>query len=105
MFSPGTQAIYWLLLTSIQALRAQCEEPQTGHSNKRYTFVPTIVTGSSVVKNMPTHAGAVGLISGSGISPGEENDNPLQYSSLENPMEKRSLAGYSPWSSKELDTT
>jgi len=27
----------------------------------------------------------IGLIPGSGRSPGEENDNPLQYSCLENP--------------------
>ena len=31
--------------------------------------------------------------------------NPRQYSCLENPREQRSLAGYSPWGSKESDTT
>ena len=31
--------------------------------------------------------------------------NPLQYSCLENPHGQRSLAGYSPWRHKELDTT
>ena len=36
----------------------------------------------------------VGLIPGSGRSPGEGNGNPLQYSCLGNSM---SLAGYSPW--------
>ena len=41
---------------------------------------------------------------GSGRSPGEGNGNPLQYSCLENPME-RTLAGYSPWGHKESDTT
>jgi len=30
----------------------------------------------------------VGLVPGSGRSPGGGNDNPLQYSSLENPMER-----------------
>ena len=45
----------------------------------------------------------VGLISGSGRSPGVGNGNPLQYSCLGNP--KRSLAGYSPWGHKELDRT
>ena len=30
----------------------------------------------------------VGLIPGLGRSPGEENDNPLQYSSLGNPMDR-----------------
>ena len=39
------------------------------------------------------------------ITPGEEQDNRLQYSSLENPHGQRSLAGYSPWACKELDMT
>ena len=30
----------------------------------------------------------MGLIPGSGRSPGEENGNPLQYSCLENPMDR-----------------
>ena len=37
------------------------------------------------------------------LYPGEENGDPLQYSCLENPMD-RSLAGYSPWDHKYLDT-
>ena len=47
----------------------------------------------------------MGSISGSKRPPGEEHDNPLQYSCLENPHGQRSLAGYSPWAPKELDTT
>ena len=39
-----------------------------------------------VVKNPPATAGDVGLIPGSGRSPGEGNGNPLQDSCLENPM-------------------
>ena len=35
---------------------------------------------------------------------GEGNDNPLQYSCLEKVQGQRSLAGYSPWCCKELDT-
>ena len=56
-----------------------------------------------MVKNPPANAGAVGLIPMSGISPGEGNGNPLQYSCLENA--KRSLVDYSPWDHKELDMT
>ena len=33
------------------------------------------------------NAGDLGLIPGSGRSPGEGNGNPLQYSCLENPMD------------------
>ena len=38
----------------------------------------------------------VGSIPGSGRSPGEGNGNPLQYSCLENPMDRENLEGYSP---------
>jgi len=38
-------------------------------------------------------------------SPEEGNGYPLQYSCLENSMDKRSLAGYSPWSHKESGKT
>ena len=47
--------------------------------------------GASVVVNLPADAGDTGdtgLIPGSGISPGEGNGNPLQYSCLENPMDR-----------------
>ena len=44
--------------------------------------------GGSVVKSPPANAGDGGLISGWGISPGEENGNPLQYSFLGNPMDR-----------------
>ena len=39
-----------------------------------------------MVKNLPANAGDVGLIPGSGRSPGEGNGNPLQYSCLGNSM-------------------
>ena len=42
----------------------------------------------SVVKNLPTNAGDMDLIPGSGRSPGEENGNLLQYSCLGNPMDR-----------------
>ena len=44
--------------------------------------------GCSAVKNPPANAGDVGLIPGLGRSPGEGNGNPLQYSCLENPMDR-----------------
>ena len=40
-----------------------------------------------VVKNLPANAGDAGSIPGSGRSPGGGHGNPLQYSSLENPMD------------------
>ena len=53
-----------------------------GHDYKLWGF-----PGSSVVKNLPTNA-EVGLSPGSGRSPGEGNGNPLQYSCLENSMDR-----------------
>ena len=44
--------------------------------------------GGSDGKESICSAGDLGLIPGSGISPGEGNSNPLQYSCLENPMDK-----------------
>ena len=43
------------------------------------------------VKNPPANAGDItdsGSIPGSGRSPGEEHSNPLQFSCLENPMDR-----------------
>ena len=47
--------------------------------------------GGTVVKNLPASASDTrdtGSIPGSGRSPGEEKDNPLQYSCLENSMDR-----------------
>ena len=43
--------------------------------------------GGSVSKESACNVADLGSIPGSGRSSGEENDNPLQYSCLENPME------------------
>ena len=43
--------------------------------------------GGSDGKVSACNAGDLGSIPGSGRSPGEENDNPLQYSCLENSMD------------------
>ena len=45
------------------------------------------VPGGSDGKESTCNAGDLGLIPGSGRSPGEENGNPLQYFCLENPMD------------------
>ena len=46
---------------------------------------------SSVGKEAACYAGDSGLIPGWGRSPGEGNGNPLQYSCLENPMDREAL--------------
>ena len=55
---------------------------------------------AQTVKNICS-AGDLGSIPGLGRSPGEGNGNPLQYSCLENSMDR----GYSPWGHKESDST
>ena len=47
--------------------------------------------GGAMVKNLPANSvdkRDIGLIPGSGRSPGEGNSNPLQYSYLENPVDR-----------------
>ena len=56
---------------------------------------------AQMVKKSTFHVGDLGLIPGLGGG----HDNPLQHSCRENPHEQRSLAGYSLWGHKELDTT
>ena len=63
------------------------------------------IPGDSVVQSLPTNAGDTGdagLVAGSGGAPGEGNGNPLQYSCLENPMDREAWRGYSPWGHKRV---
>ena len=54
-----------------------------------------------MVKASAYNAGDLGSIPGLGRSPGEGNGNPLQYSCLENSMDRRACR-LSPWGLKEL---
>ena len=58
-----------------------------------------------MVKNWPANAEDVGLIPESGRSPGGGNGNLLEYSCLENPMNRGARqATHSPQGHRELDT-
>ena len=46
------------------------------------------LSGDSDGKESACNAGGLGSIPGLGRSPGEGNSNPLQYSCLENPMDR-----------------
>ena len=59
----------------------------------------------SAVKNLSANAEDADLVSGSGRSAGEGNGNPLQYSCLENPMDKGAWWATVHGVAKELDTT
>ena len=56
-------------------------------------------------KESACNAGDLGWISGLGKSPAEGIGCPFHHSCLESPYGQRSLAGYSPWGSKESDMT
>ena len=56
-------------------------------------------------KESTGNAEDLGLIPGLGRSPGGGYSNPHQYSCLENPHGKKSLADCSPWGCKQSDTT
>ena len=74
------------------------------HRKYSQYFIITIHGGwasqmALVVKNPHANAGDMrdaGSIPGSRRSPGGGHADPLQYSCLENPMDRQSLAGYSP---------
>ena len=51
-------------------------------------FSGCCVLGGSDGKESACYAGDTNLIPRLGISPGEGNGNPLQYSCLENPMDR-----------------
>ena len=62
---------------------------------------PCDFPGGSEGKASACDAGDSGFIPGSGRSSVEGNGNPLQYSCLENPMDRR--LWYSPWDHRDLD--
>ena len=53
-----------------------------------WVSMSTGFAGGSAVKNPPACAGDASSIPGSGRTPEEENVRPLQYSCLENPMDR-----------------
>ena len=58
-----------------------------GNLESSLCFIQLSITRDVKVKASACNAGDLGLIPGSGRSPGEGNGNPLQYSCLENPMD------------------
>ena len=69
---------------------------------KNYFYLSCILSDKESSCNAGDAVRAKGLISGLERSPGEGNGNLLQYPCLGNPMDKRSLGGYSPWGCKRV---
>ena len=91
-------------LTPVEAVRPANRNAESSHSLLNifsYTYLPCCLVGfpgSTVVKKPPASVGDardLGLIPGLGRSPGEGNDNSLQFLAWKS-HEQRSLAGYSP---------
>ena len=75
----------WKSQFSFQSQRKASQESKNKHTKKNVCSQVVLV-----VKNLPAIAGGIrdsDLIPRLGRSPGGENDNPLQYSCLENPMD------------------
>ena len=68
-------------------------------------ILPTPLPGGSEVKMSAWNAGDLGLIPGSGRSPGEWKWQPTPVLLPGESHGGRSLVGYSPWGCKESDTT
>ena len=84
-----------LLVTSSQLTSRGPKQPTQQNSKSRCLFrakaaksLERRFDSGSVVKNPPANAGDWGSIPGLGSSPGEGNGNPLQYSCLENSMDR-----------------
>ena len=82
----------WGIPWTVQPMRLQ---------RVRHDFHIQDFPGGSDGKASVYNAGDLGLIPGSGRSPGEGNGNPLQYSCMENPVD----GGAWTWGCKESDTT
>ena len=77
------------LLVTIADLSPEWK-PITQLSYGKFIFAPYTMgfSGVSEVKNLPANAGDMGSIAGLGRSPGEGNGNALQYSCLDDPMDR-----------------
>ena len=89
-----------ILWQSCHSLLFHCTHKSCKSVRSDYSF-----PGGSGGRESACSVGGLGLIPGSGRSPGGEHGIPLQHSCLENPHGQRSPAGYSPWGHKEQDTT
>ena len=86
--------IDWLVLLAVQGILKNLLQHHSSkasilqHSTFFVNSLNTLATGGSDGKASVYNAGDPGSIPGSGRSSGEGNGNPLQYSCLENPMDR-----------------
>ena len=96
----------WFMYSSVCVL---IQTPNLSSLPLHLSPLVTIGLGTSQmtqrVKNLPANVGDVGLIPELGRSPGGGNVNPLQYSFLENSMDRGSWCATVHGVTKESDTT
>ena len=92
-------------LSLLHLLHWQVDSLPLSHLKSRHLFLVSGFPGGSVIKNLPARVGDMGSIPGSGRSPEEENDNPLQYSCLENGMDRGAWRATAHGVTKESDMT
>ena len=94
--------------------RQECLQSQTGGRGVSWPVANNFsdplrflsgLSGVSDGKESACNTGDLSLTPGLGRSPEGGNGYPLQYSCLENSMDRGSLASYSPWGHKESDRT
>ena len=88
---------------SLQSQRVECRGP--GRHGAGFANLLMGFPGGSEVKAPACNAGDLGSIPGSERFPGEGNGNPLQYSCLENPMDRGAWWATVHGVAKELDMT
>ena len=94
--------------SSLSVKEASCSSGSFGLRGRLQVWHPSRglgFPGSSVVKNLPASARDVGLIPGSGRSPEGGQGNPLQYTCLENPMDRGAWRATVYGVAKESDMT
>ena len=80
--------------------------PQVGFVVVNFMLRGNSCIPGGMINNMPANAGDITEVQSLGLEdpPGGGHGNPIQYSCLENLMD-RGAEGYSPQGHKELDTT
>ena len=95
---PGKKVHFQQLSTFFFFFQRGCVTSPRAHSQKEGGLGFELgLLMAQMVKNLPVNAGDPRSIPGSGRFPGEGNGNPLQYTWLENPMDREARVGYSPW--------
>ena len=85
--NPVDGGAWWAAVYGVAQSRTQLKQLSSSSSSIQYLDFQ----GGTVVKNLPANAGGArdaSSIPGSGRSPGSGNGNPLQYSWLENSMDR-----------------